>query len=65
MCEGYHRLNEQQRDERDQTIISLVIVGIKHKDIAYRVGMAPAGVESRLQKLREEGKLAIARGRND
>lgn len=57
MREGYHRLNYLQMEMRDNSIIRLANNGVKHKIIAMQVGMEPAGVEARLQKLRQEGKL--------
>ncbi|KKM97012.1 hypothetical protein LCGC14_1172460 [marine sediment metagenome] len=64
MAEGYHRLCEQLMKERDNQIILLVKAGVRHKSIACQVGMQPAGIEARLHKLREEGKLPVAGGSN-
>lgn len=64
MADGYHRLPSQLMEERDDEIIRLVKRGIRHKIIAMRVGLEPAGVEARLQTLRQRGKLPLAGGRN-
>ncbi len=64
MPDGYHRLNPVIMEQRDNVIIHLVRLGLRHKLIANQVRMAPSGVETRLQKLRLEGKLAPGRGRN-
>ncbi len=62
---GYHRLSSKLMAERDNVIIYLANQGIKHKIIAHQVRMAPSGVETRLQKLRLEGKLAPVGGKNE
>lgn len=64
MSGGYHRLSPQLMAERDKVIIRLASEGVKHKIIALHVRMQPTGVETRLQKLREEGKLPAAGGKN-
>jgi DNA-binding NarL/FixJ family response regulator len=62
MSDGYHRLSAEEMDARDQVIIRLLNCGVKHKHIAMQVGLGHAGIESRLQKLREMGKLPVAGG---
>jgi len=50
--------------KRDNVIIHLVKQGLRHKLIAHQVRMEVAGVESRLQKLRLQGKLIPEGGKN-
>ena len=64
MREGYHRLSATLIEDRDEKIIRLVQDGLRHKVIAHRVGLKLAGLQARLQKLREEGKL-LSRRRGD
>ncbi|KKN28447.1 hypothetical protein LCGC14_0854150 [marine sediment metagenome] len=64
MGEGYHRLDGLGMKERDEQIILLLGGGLRHKIIASRVGMTPSGIATRLQKLREQGKIPVTRGRN-
>ena len=61
---GYHRLNSKLMEERDSLIIRLAGEGLRHKVIAHQVRMAPSGLETRLQKLREDGKLQVAGGKH-
>ncbi len=62
---GYHRLSAKVMEERDKIIIHLVGKGFRHKVIAHQVRMEPSGLETRLQKLRLDGKLPIAGGCNE
>ncbi len=61
--EGYHRLGAQQMETRDSLIIRLAGDGFQHKLIARKTGLTMSGLASRLQKLREEGKLPVAGGK--
>ena len=61
---GYHRLSSKLMEERDKVIIRLVGEGFRHKIIAHQVRMETSGLETRLQKLRLEGKLASVGGKN-
>ena len=63
MAGGYHRLSPEMMEERDNVIIRLARQGLRHKIIAGQVRMAPSWFEARLQKLREEGKLAAVGGK--
>lgn len=63
MGDGYRRLCPTEMEKRDDEIIKLLKHGIRHKYIAQRVRMQPGGLEMRLKKLRQEGKIT-AGGRN-
>lgn len=63
MGEGYHRLRPDEMQKRDELIVELAEMGIGQKYIAERVGMQPDGLQMRLRKLRQEGKIT-AGGRN-
>ena len=61
---GYHRLSPQLMEKRDSVIINLIRQGFRHKLIASQVRMETSGLETRLQKLRFEGKLEQVGERN-
>ena len=62
MATGYHRLDAKLMARRDEEIICLMNLGVRHKIIAYQVRMEPSGFETRLHKLRLDGKLPPAGG---
>jgi len=64
MREGYRLLSSQEMEKRDNKIIRLVSDGVPHREIAMMVHMKPSGFESRLQKLRQGGRLLVTGGNN-
>jgi len=61
---GYHRLSSRLMEERDNLIIRLVKEGYGHRIIAGQARLAPTGLETRLKKLRLEGRLPLVGGCN-